>query len=143
MSYNVNNELLIDPDLLYASCMPKDSVHELGWSLLESLYPEAVDIAKSITGVENKTQAVKLFRQYIHSPSMYFNEEPFPKNESDETAHRKCNSERGTSYTLLTPPFKGALSRGICNQIRMQIGPICAVQIYLVGAKIQRLTYMT
>jgi len=71
-----------------------ESVHQLGWSLLKKLYPEAVDIAKTVTGLENETEAVKSFRQFIHSPSMYFNEEPFPKNESDERAHRKCNSER-------------------------------------------------
>ena len=63
--------------------------------MLRSLYPKAVDIAKSITGKENTTEAVKSFRQFINSPSMYFNEQPFPKNESDERAYRKCNSVRG------------------------------------------------
>lgn len=82
----------------FLSCMREESVHQLGWSLLKKLYPEAVDIAKTVTGLENETEAVKSFRQFIHSPSMYFNEEPFPKNESDERAHRKCNSERGKTY---------------------------------------------
>ncbi|XP_015772663.1 PREDICTED: uncharacterized protein LOC107350921 [Acropora digitifera] len=71
-----------------------ESVHQLGWTLLKSLYPQAVDIAKSVANVENETEAVKTFRRLIKSPSMYFNEAPFPKNESDERAHRKCNSER-------------------------------------------------
>jgi len=26
---------------------------------------------------------------------MYFNEEPFPRNESDERAHRWCSNEKG------------------------------------------------
>lgn len=62
---------------------------------MKSLYPQAVDIAKSVANLENETEAVKTFRRLIKSPSMYFNEAPFPKNESDERAHRKCNNERG------------------------------------------------
>lgn len=62
---------------------------------MKSLYPQAVDIAKSVTRLDSETEAVKSFRRLINSPSMYFNEAPFPKNESDERAHRKCNSERG------------------------------------------------
>lgn len=89
----------------FLSCMREESVHQLGWSLLKKLYPEAVDIAKTVTGLENETEAVKSFRQFIHSPSMYFNEEPFPKNESGERAHRKCNSERGKTYAS-TPALK-------------------------------------
>lgn len=79
----------------FLSCLAKDSVHQLGWSALELLYPRAIEIAKEVTGLDNDTQAVKSFRRFIDSPSMYFNQEPFPKNESDERAHRKCNSERG------------------------------------------------
>lgn len=71
-----------------------DSVHQLGWKILKSLYPEAVDIAKSVTRLDNETAAVKSFRQLIDSPTMYFNEAPFPKNESDERAHRKCKNEK-------------------------------------------------
>lgn len=73
----------------------KESVHQLGWSLLKSLYPQALTIAKSITGLKNETKAVESFRKLIQSPSMYFNEEPFPQNESDEKAHRKCSNEKG------------------------------------------------
>jgi len=72
-----------------------ESVHQLGWSLLELLYPQALTIAKSITGLDNETKAVESFRKLIHSPSMYFNEEPFPRNESDEKAHKKCSNEKG------------------------------------------------
>ena len=62
---------------------------------MESLYPQALTIAKSITGLDDETKAVELFRKLIHSPSMYFNEEPFPRNESDERAHRKCSNVKG------------------------------------------------
>lgn len=54
-----------------------------------------MDIAKSITGLDNITEAVKSFRKLIHSPSMYFNQELFPKNESNERAYRKCSNEKG------------------------------------------------
>ena len=87
------------PFSVFPSCTLKESVHQLGWSMLRSLYPKAVDIAKTLTGKENTSEAVRLFRQFIHSPSMYFNEEPFPKNESNDKAHRKCNSEAG-EFTL-------------------------------------------
>ena len=73
----------------------KESVHQLCCSLLKSLYPRALHIAKKITGLENETKAVESFRRLIQSPSMYFNEEPFPRNESDEKAHRKCSNEKG------------------------------------------------
>ena len=73
----------------------------MGWSLLKSLYPEAVQIAKTITGLDNGTAAVKSFRRFIQLPSMYFNEEPFPKNESDERAYRKCHSERGKVHLFI------------------------------------------
>ena len=54
-----------------------------------------MNIAKKITGLENERKAVESFRKVIQSPSMYFNEEPFPRNESDEKAHRKCSNEKG------------------------------------------------
>lgn len=73
-----------------------ESVYKLGWSLLESIYPQVLDIAKSVTGFTNESKAVESFRKLVHSPSMFFNEQPFPKNESDERAHRKCNSEKGS-----------------------------------------------
>ena len=59
-----------------------------------------LNIAKSVTGLNDNTKAVESFRKLIHSPSMYFNEAPFPKNESDERAHRKCNSEKGSKIYL-------------------------------------------
>lgn len=102
-----------------------ESVYKLGWSLLESIYPQVLDIAKSVTGFTNESKAVESFRKLVHSPSMFFNEQPFPKNESDERAHRKCNSEKAARefcpvrYAAMQRWFK--FSRSTLSQIEPKL----------------------
>ncbi|KAK3726833.1 hypothetical protein QZH41_005371, partial [Actinostola sp. cb2023] len=56
----------------------------------------AVQVAREITKVYNDNDtAVAEFRKILNSSSSYFNEEPFPKNESGAAAHRRCNSVEG------------------------------------------------
>ena len=70
-------------------------VQDLGWEMLEKLYLQAVDIAKKITKQDTEEIAVNQFTKYLNSTEMYFNENPFPENESNEEAFRKCKSEEG------------------------------------------------
>ncbi|XP_031561567.1 uncharacterized protein LOC116297485 [Actinia tenebrosa] len=78
-----------------------DEVHELGWKVLRTLYPQVIEIAKIVTNKENEVQAVVNFRKYINSSEMYFNKEPFPANESDEHAHKFCS--KMSSAKILCP----------------------------------------
>ncbi|KAK3734010.1 hypothetical protein QZH41_009863, partial [Actinostola sp. cb2023] len=76
--------------------MTPDQVYKLGWDMLNELYPKAVQVAREITKVYNDNDtAVAEFRKILNSSSSYFNEEPFPKNESGAAAHRRCNSVEG------------------------------------------------
>lgn len=68
-------------------------VQDLGWEMLKKLYLQAVDIAKKITKQDTEEIAVNQFTKYLNSTEMYFNENPFPENESNEEAFRKCKSE--------------------------------------------------
>lgn len=65
-------------------------MHDLGWRELTRYYRQAVDIAKTITGQGNESEAVSEFKSRLKSYSFYLNKQPFPKNESDEEAFQKC-----------------------------------------------------
>lgn len=65
-------------------------MHDLGWKQLTSFYRQAVDIAKTITGQVNESEAVSEFKSRLKSYSLYLNKQPFPRNESDEEAFQKC-----------------------------------------------------
>ena len=64
--------------------------------MLNKLYSQALKIAKQITKKENDDEAVREFRNHLNSSAMYFNENPFPENESNEEAYRKCKNVKGT-----------------------------------------------
>ena len=51
--------------------------------------------AKSVTGKENETEAIREFRSKLDSPDYYFNKDPFPDNESDAQAHARCSTIEG------------------------------------------------
>ena len=51
-----------------------------------------MEAAKSATGEHNETTAIKKFKEQLNSTDEYFNDEAFPKNESDENAHAKCSN---------------------------------------------------
>ncbi|XP_068740719.1 uncharacterized protein [Montipora capricornis] len=75
--------------------MKPDAVYELGHEQLKILYPQAIEIAKSVTGNQNESEAIKEFRIKLDSPDNYFNKEDFPANESDEQAHKRCRTPEG------------------------------------------------
>jgi hypothetical protein len=82
--------MLLTEEFIFA-----DEVHVLGWKILESLYPQVIEIAKTVTNEDDDDKAVALFRTYINSSEMFFNKEPFPANESDERAYKICRSVAG------------------------------------------------
>ncbi|KAL9986429.1 hypothetical protein ACROYT_G000576 [Oculina patagonica] len=70
-------------------------VQNLGKEQLSLLYPLAVEAAKGDTGEDNKTEAIKQFRNKLDAPDNFFNVDPFPDNESDSKAHARCSSIDG------------------------------------------------
>lgn len=52
--------------------------------------------ARNVTRVsDNDTEAVTKFKKELNSSKMYYNAEPFPQNESDKGAHKKCSTTEG------------------------------------------------
>lgn len=60
---------------------------------------QAIEAAKSATGISNESQAIEAFKRTLNDSSNFFNAEAFPANESDEDAHEKCNTiEKAKKY---------------------------------------------
>ena len=53
---------------------------------------QAIEAAKSATGISNESQAIEAFKRTLNDSSNFFNAEAFPANESDEDAHENCNT---------------------------------------------------
>ena len=51
-------------------------------------------LAKEIANVSDTKSAIKKFKEIATSPQEYFNDGPFPKNETGVEAQRQCSSER-------------------------------------------------
>jgi len=88
--------------------------------MLDGLYQQAVVIAKQITKKENDDEAVLEFRKHLNSSEMYFNEHPFPKNESNEEAFRKCKSEKGANVLI------SALRSNYVNTVVLSMVPLAS-----------------
>ena len=72
--------------------------------------------AKSTTGIDNETEAVIEFRKKLDSPDNYFNKEPFPANESDDQAHKRCSSIEGAKKYC---PMRWKALQGWFKEARM------------------------
>ena len=68
-----------------------DKIHELGKEKLKTLYPEAENAAENETGKSGE-DAVARFKNILNDQSSYFNDAPFPSNESNEMAFEKCTN---------------------------------------------------
>ncbi|KAJ7390544.1 hypothetical protein OS493_024581 [Desmophyllum pertusum] len=87
----------------YESIMPyfttitktPDQVHQLGREMLKKLYPEVLEIARSVTKQTNNDTAKELFIKRLNESDMYFTDKPFHANESDDNAHKLCSSVEG------------------------------------------------
>jgi len=67
-------------------------VRRLGEEQLNILYPKVLAIAKEVTKESNNKTAIMNFKRILYNSSnSYFNVAPFPENESDKEAHRKCS----------------------------------------------------
>ena len=64
--------------------------------MLKELYPEVIQISKDVSGFSNESQAIVWFKRHINSSEMYFNQKPFPVNESNEKAFHQCRNREGT-----------------------------------------------
>jgi len=42
--------------------------------------------------LENETEAIREFKKRLNASDNYFNDKPFPANESDKNAHELCSS---------------------------------------------------
>lgn len=51
-----------------------------------------IDIAKKYTNKTVESEAIQAFRQVLNSSDMWHNNGPFPENESDANAFKKCVS---------------------------------------------------
>ena len=56
---------------------------------------QVVEVARQVTGKSVNETAITKFREILNSSASYFNEEPFPANESNKEAHRKCSDIEG------------------------------------------------
>ena len=54
-----------------------------------------IEIAKEVTGINNPTEAIRVFRRKLNSTESFFNDAPIPKNESGKEAHKKCSNLKG------------------------------------------------
>ncbi len=68
-----------------------DKIHELGQIKLKTFYAEAIKAAENETGKSGK-DAVDNFKKTLNDQSSFFNDAPFPANESNEFAFEKCTN---------------------------------------------------
>ncbi len=73
--------------------MSANEIYDLGQRMLNTLYPQALAIAKHFTKESDDKVAARRFKaEFIDSPNSYFNNTPVPSNESSADAHEKCQS---------------------------------------------------
>eukprot|EP00794_Sanderia_malayensis_P009549 gene9550-10536_t len=73
--------------------MTANEIYDLGQRMLNTLYPQALAIAKHFTKQSDDVMAARMFKaQYIDSPASFFNSTPIPDNESSSDAFDKCTS---------------------------------------------------
>ena len=68
-----------------------EEIHRIGNEQLHVLYPEAKKIAINYFG-KNENKSVISFKQKLNNQSSYFNDAPFPTNESNDEAFTNCSS---------------------------------------------------
>ena len=73
--------------------MKANEIYDLGKRMLDSLYPQALEIAKAYTKESDSIKAAARFKaEFVDSPMSYFNATPIPANESGSDAFQKCQS---------------------------------------------------
>ncbi|KXJ27498.1 uncharacterized protein LOC110235879 [Exaiptasia diaphana] len=69
-----------------------DEVFAIGNETLHQLYPQALEIARQVTGQSNYTLAKQMFVKRLNQSDMYYGNGVIPKNESGKEAHDACRS---------------------------------------------------
>lgn len=75
-----------------------------------------MEAAKTDTGQANETEAIKRFRNKLDSSDNYFNDQPFPDNESDRNAYTLCSSIDGAKKYC---PMRWKAIQNWFNEARM------------------------
>lgn len=78
------------PYFTTSDIMP-DEIYKIGQEILAALYPQAIEIARNITGESDNETAIREFKKLLNSSEEYFNDGPFPANESDAAAFKNCS----------------------------------------------------
>ncbi|XP_028402716.1 uncharacterized protein LOC114525533 [Dendronephthya gigantea] len=68
-----------------------EEIYEIGKESLRKLFPKAIEIARNVTGQSDNETAIREFRKLLNSSEQFFNDGPFPANESDLAAFKNCS----------------------------------------------------
>jgi len=69
-----------------------DEVHDLGYTMLHKLFPEALEVARQVTGQNDNHTAKVEFLKMMNSSEMFFSNGSIPAHESDKNAFKLCSS---------------------------------------------------
>ena len=73
--------------------MTPNAIYDLGKRMLDTLYPQALEIAKSYTKETDNVKAAARFKaEFVDHSNSFFNTTPIPDNESSSDAFLKCQS---------------------------------------------------
>ncbi|KAK3717883.1 hypothetical protein QZH41_014887 [Actinostola sp. cb2023] len=72
--------------------MSPDEVHDLGFKMLNKLYPEVLEIARAVTKESDNNTAKEKFIKRLNESDMYFVDDVIPQNESDTNAYNLCST---------------------------------------------------
>ena len=93
-------------------------------------------IAQNVTGISNKTEAVAAFRKILTNQSSYYNDAPFPKIESNSTAHKRC-TDLTKARKYCPERYKSLLKwMSTCRETMSMLSPKLIPLFYHTGDKI-------
>ena len=127
------NQML--PFFTTSDVSPED-IYNTGQEILAKLYPQVIEIARNVTGESDNKTAIREFKKLLNSSGQFFNEEPFPANESDAAAFKNCLDI--DSAKLNCPKRWEALMKWINNgrQTLGMLAPKLIEMFYHTGTKI-------
>lgn len=65
----------------------------LGYKLVAKYYEQVLNLGKELTNEVEEKEMIKKFKKIIKSNKQFYNAKPFPKNESDDDAHDRCDND--------------------------------------------------
>ena len=95
-----------------------------------------IEIARNMTGESDNKTAISEFKKLLNSSKQFFNEEPFPANESDAAAFKNCSD--ADSAELNCPKRWAAMMKWLNNgrQTLGMLAPKLIEIFYHTGNKI-------